>query len=160
MRRTPVPLRAALLGSALAVLAACSSPPVLAAPSTTPAPPPTPTTVAAAPLPGVPAVVDPHNVYVAAGAGMLSDAAKAATPLVYVPHTGSGDVWVIDPATFAVVGKYYLGGELQHVVPANDMRTLYATDDTTNKLTPFDPVTGRPGPNIAVVDPYNLEAYS
>jgi YVTN family beta-propeller protein len=65
-------------------------------------------------------------------------------------------VWVIDPATFAVVGKYYLGGELQHVVPANDMRTLYATDDATNKLTPFDPVTGKPGPNIPVVDPYNL----
>jgi YVTN family beta-propeller protein len=151
-----VPLRAALLGSALAVLAACSSPPAPVAPSTTPAPPPTPTTVTADLLPGMPAVVDPHNVYAAAGAGMLSDAAKAATPLVYVPHTKSGDVWVIDPTTFAVVGKYYLGGELQHVVPANDMRTLYATDDTTNKLTPFDPVTGKPGPNIPVVDPYNL----
>jgi YVTN family beta-propeller protein len=156
MRTTPVPLRAALLGSALAVLAACSSPPAPAAPSTTPAPPPNPTTVTADPLPGMPAVADPHNVYAAAGAGMLSDAAKAATPLVYVPHTRSGDVWVIDPTTFAVVGKYYLGGELQHVVPANDMRTLYATDDTTNKVTPFDPVTGKPGPNIPVVDPYNL----
>jgi YVTN family beta-propeller protein len=107
-------------------------------------------------LPGMPAVTDPHDVYAAAGAGMLSDVAKAATPLVYVPHTSSGDVWVIDPATFAVVGKYSLGGELQHVVPAYDLRTLYATDDATNKLTPFDPVTGKPGPNIPVVDPYNL----
>ncbi|HVH24755.1 MAG TPA: hypothetical protein VNA11_20095, partial [Pseudonocardia sp.] len=56
---------------------------------------------AAEPLAGMPAVTDPHNVYAAAGAGMLAEPAKAATPLVYVPHTKSGDVWVIDPTTFA-----------------------------------------------------------
>jgi len=75
---------------------------------------------------------------------------------VYVPHTKSGDVWVIDQKTFEVVGKYKLGGELQHVIPAYDMKTLYASDDTTDKLTPFDPVTGKPGTNIPVVDPYNM----
>ena len=93
----------------------------------------------------MPAVTDPHNVYAAAGAGMLSDAARAATPLVYVPHTRSGDVWVLDPATFAVVGRYKLGRELQHVVPSYDLTTLYASDDQGNTLTPFDPRTGRPG---------------
>jgi hypothetical protein len=41
---------------------------------------------------------------------MLSDAAKTAKPLVYIPHVKSGDVWAIDPATFSVVGKYRLGG--------------------------------------------------
>ncbi|HEX4724720.1 MAG TPA: YncE family protein, partial [Pseudonocardiaceae bacterium] len=107
-------------------------------------------------LPGMPPVLDPRNVYAAAGAGELSAVAKTAKPLVYVPHNGSGEVWVIDPTTFAVVGKYRVGRQLQHVVPAYDMRTLYATDDTGNKLVPFDPTTGLPGPPIPVTDPYNL----
>ena len=76
---------------------------------------------ASAPLPGMPPVTDPHNVYADAGADMLSAAAKAARPMVYVPHTKTGEVWTIDPATFAVVGRYRLGGELQHVVPSWDM---------------------------------------
>ncbi|MEJ8281302.1 YncE family protein [Pseudonocardia spirodelae] len=107
-------------------------------------------------LPGMPPVTDPGNVDAAAGANMLSDAARAAKPLVYVPHTRSGEVRVIDPATYATVGTHRLGGELQHVVPSWDMRTLYATDDTTNKITPFDPRTGLPGRDIPVEDPYNM----
>jgi YVTN family beta-propeller protein len=108
-------------------------------------------------LPGMPPVMDPHNVYAAAGAGMLSAAARAAKPLVYIPHTKSRDVWVIDPATFAVVARYPVGtGELQHVVPSWDMHTLYASDDRGDRVTPFDPVTGTPGTSIAVIDPYNL----
>ncbi|MGD9986008.1 YncE family protein [Pseudonocardia sp.] len=106
--------------------------------------------------PGMAPVADPHDIYADAGANMLSDVAKKAKPLVYVPHTRSGDVWTIDPATFRVVGKYRLGGELQHVVPSWDMSTLYASDDTTDKVTPFDPVTGLPGKNIPVTDPYNM----
>ncbi|WP_028930240.1 YncE family protein [Pseudonocardia asaccharolytica] len=146
--RTPWLIAAALL------LAGCAA---------GPAPPPGPAAQvpataapATAPPPGMPPVLDRHNIYASAGAGMLSDAARAARPLVYVPHTKSGDVWVIDPASYAVVGKYRLGGELQHVVPSYDMRTLYASDDTGNKLTPFDPRTGLPGPSIPVIDPYNL----
>ncbi len=152
--------RAALLGavllSAALVLGGCSAVPATSgtpAPAATPAP--VPVSVADA-LPGMPPVTDPHNVYANAGAGMLSDAAKAAKPLVYVPHTKSGEVWVIDPATYAVVGRYRLGGELQHVVPSWDMKTLYASDDTTDKVTPFDPLTGKPGANIPVIDPYNM----
>jgi len=108
-------------------------------------------------LPGMPPVTDSHNVYAAAGAGMLSPVARAAKPLVYVPHTKSRDVWVIDPSSFAVVARYPLGaGELQHVVPSWDMRTLYASDDIGDRLTPFDPATGTPGTPIPVTDPYNL----
>jgi YVTN family beta-propeller protein len=119
----------------------------------TPAPIPPPSTD----LPGMPPVTDPHDVYAAAGPDMLSAAARAAKPLVYVPHTKSRDVWVIDPTTFAVVGRYPVGtGELQHVVPSWDMKTLYATDDIGDRLTPFDPVTGKPGTPIPVTDPYNL----
>ncbi|MCW2722117.1 YncE family protein [Pseudonocardia sp.] len=159
----PLPFRrAALLGIALVLLAGCSGAPDSGASGvTTPVPvitgaAPAPAPAPGVPLPGMPPVTDPHDIYADAGANMLSDAAKAAKPLVYVPHTKSGDVWVIDPATFAVVGRYRLGGELQHVIPSYDMTTLYASDDTTNKLTPFDPKTGKPGANIPVVDPYNM----
>ena len=36
------------------------------------------------------------------------------------------------------------------------MRTLYASDDLGDRLTPFDPTTGTPGTPIPVTDPYNL----
>ena len=107
-------------------------------------------------LPGMPVLVDPHNVYAAAGAGMLSAVVRGDRPLVYVPHAKSGDVWVIDPATFAVVARYPAGQQLQHVVPSYDMRSLYATDDRGNHLLVFDPATGLPTRQIPVVDPYNI----
>lgn len=106
-------------------------------------------------LPGMPPVSDPHDIYAAAGAGMIAQAAAGDKPLVYVPHN-SGDVWVIDPASFAVVGKYRLGGEPQHVVPAWDMRTLYAIDDRGDHVMPFDAKTGQPGAVFQVIDPYNM----
>ncbi|MEU5266029.1 hypothetical protein [Amycolatopsis sp. NPDC021455] len=116
----------------------------------------TPPAPAGNPLPGMPPVTDARNVDAAAGAGQLSPAVTGDKPLVYVPHSGSGDVWVIDPATFGVVAKYPVGKELQHVVPSWDLRTLYATDDQANLIMPFDPKTGLPGKKIPVVDPYNM----
>jgi YVTN family beta-propeller protein len=107
-------------------------------------------------LAGMPPVGDPHDVYADAGPNRVLDAVKQDKPLVYVPHSGSGDVWVIDPTTFQVVAKYPAGKELQHVVPSYDMRTLYATDDQGDHLLPFDPRTGQPGRSIPVVDPYNM----
>jgi YVTN family beta-propeller protein len=107
-------------------------------------------------LPGMPALVDPDNVYAAAGAEMLSPAVRADQPLVYVPHTKSGDVWVIDPATLAVIARYPTGRQPQHVVPSYDMRTLYVTDSRDNHLLAFDPITGLPGQRIPVIDPYNM----
>lgn len=107
-------------------------------------------------LPDMPVVIDPHNVYAAAGAGMLSPAVREDRPLVYVPHTNSGQVWVIDPATFTVVGRYPAGRQPQHVVPSYDMQTLYVTDSRDNHLLAFDPATGLPGRQIPVIDPYNM----
>jgi YVTN family beta-propeller protein len=104
----------------------------------------------------MPPVTDAANVYADAGAGMLSAAATAARPMVYVPHSGSGDVWEIDPATFQVVDRFPAGREVQHVVPSYDMRTLYATDDIGNTITPIDPKTGAHGARIPIVDPYNM----
>ena len=150
----PQTVRLFLFGAVFAVLAACAAP----APAPAPAPvaAPAPVVPTFSPVPGMPPVRDAHNVYADAGPGMLSDVARAARPMVYVPHTKTGEVWTIDPATFAVVGRYRLGGELQHVVPSWDMKTLYASDDTGNHLTPFDPNTGVPGRSIPVTDPYNL----
>lgn len=103
----------------------------------------------------MPPVPNANNIYADAGAGMLSPAARAAKPLVYVPHN-SGSVWVIDPTTFQVVEKFPAGTEVQHVVPSYDMKTLYATDDLGETVTPIDPTTGKPGPRIPVDDPYNM----
>ena len=146
----------------LAVLlaTACSSTPPAAPPShvDTPTGAPSATTAPAVidPLPGMPAVTDPHNVYASAGAGQLAPAVAGDKPLVYVPHSKSGDVWVIDPATYQVVARYPVGKELQHVVPSWDLRTLYATDDRGDAMLPFDARTGAAGAKFPVIDPYNL----
>jgi YVTN family beta-propeller protein len=118
----------------------------------------TPTTTAAPPnpIPGMPADPDPANVYAATTAGQMSPAVAGAKPLVYVPDDGDGQVWVIDQATYAVVGKYRVGKVIQHVVPSYDLRTLYANANGSNQLVPFDPATGRPGRPINVDAPYNL----
>jgi DNA-binding beta-propeller fold protein YncE len=155
--------RALLALACVAALTACSSAPAAeepplttAATTTTTTPPPTTTKSLVDGLPGMPLVTDKHNVYANAGANMVQDALKQDKSLVYVPHSGSGDVWVIDPTTFQVVAKYPAGIELQHVVPSYDMRTLYATDDQGDHLLPFDPKTGQPGQTIPVTDPYNM----
>jgi DNA-binding beta-propeller fold protein YncE len=88
---------------------------------------------------------------------MLSAVARQARPLVYVPESLSDYVDVIDPSTYRVIDRYRTGPRPQHVVPAWDMHTLYATNNLGNSLTPIDPNTGRiAGPNIPVEDPYNL----
>jgi DNA-binding beta-propeller fold protein YncE len=116
---------------------------------------PSAASVVADQMPGMPPVTDAKNVYAEAGANMLSPAAAAARPLVYVPHN-SGSVWVIDPKSFKVVRTFPAGREVQHVVPSWDMKTLYATDDIGNTITPIDPRTGLNGPRIPVDDPYNM----
>jgi YVTN family beta-propeller protein len=72
----------------------------------------------------------------------------------------SNDVYVIDPKTYTVIDKYKVGFNPQHVVPSWDLTTLWVTNNAerTNKgsLTPIDPVTGKPGKDIPVHDPYNM----
>ena len=109
------------------------------------------------PLPGMPPVASPVNIYADDGAGMLSPAVRGVPYRVYVPNSGGSTVTVIDPATYRVIGSYQAGLNPQHVVPGYDLRTLYATNDLGNSLTPISPLTGRrAGPNIAVDDPYNM----
>ncbi|WP_329109256.1 YncE family protein [Micromonospora sp. NBC_01699] len=107
---------------------------------------------------GMPPYTSTTNVYAAAGADQLSEAVRGDKPLVYVPNTGSDDVWVIDPDTYRVVDKFPGGPEPQHVVPSYDLRTLYVASSRvpSGGLVPIDPRTGKPGKLIDVQDVYNL----
>lgn len=111
-------------------------------------------------LDGMPPVVDPANLYSEAGAGRMSPAVADALPRVYVPNLKSEQVYVIDPETLKVVDRFPVGREPHHIVPSWDMRTLWVTNTglrgAEGSLTPIDPRTGKPGPAIAVADPYNM----
>jgi len=97
------------------------------------------------------------NIYSHTLAGMLTPVTRRARYLVYAPDSQGNGVYVINPKTYRVIDYFPTGAIVQHVVPAWDLRTLYATNDIGNSLTPIDPNTGRrAGPNIPVADPYNM----
>jgi YVTN family beta-propeller protein len=111
-------------------------------------------------VPGMPPVVDPTNVYSETTADKLLPALAMLPPRVYVPHLRSNDVWVIDGTTLRVLDRFKVGVNPQHVVPSWDLKTLWVTNNAEGRrdgtLTPIDAATGKPGPAIAVDDPYNL----
>lgn len=111
----------------------------------------TPTTVA--PTTTTP---EPTNVYAHTTPSDLAESVRDIPTRVYVPNSESATVDVIDPTTFEVVDSFPVGRLPQHVVPSYDMQTLYVNNNQGNSLTPIDPRTGQPGPNIPVADPYNL----
>jgi YVTN family beta-propeller protein len=127
-------------------------------PAALPAQQPAPRTVQT--VPGMPPVPDPANVYSETAAGKLAPAVAGALERVYVPNRQSNDVYVIDPATMAVVDKFKVGINPQHVVPSWDLTILWVTNNaegrTDGTLTPIDPKTGKRGKDIAVDDPYNM----
>jgi YVTN family beta-propeller protein len=99
----------------------------------------------------------PGNIYANDGPNNLSPTVRNDPYLIYVPESSGQDVDVINPKTMTVVDRYETGLGPQHVVPAWDLKTLYAVNDLGNSLTPIDPHSGLPeGPNIAVTDPYNM----
>jgi YVTN family beta-propeller protein len=111
-------------------------------------------------VPGMPAVVDPKNLYSETRPENLSPVVAKHLHRVYVPNRTSNDVWVIDPATLKVVDKYKVGINPQHVVPSWDLKTLWVNNNaegrTDGSVTPIDPLTGKPGKSIPVDDPYNM----
>ncbi|MFO1183553.1 MAG: YncE family protein [Bauldia sp.] len=116
-----------------------------------------------APLPGVPPVVDAQNLYSETAAGKFSPATAGALSRVYVPHVASGEIVVIDPATFAIVDRFNVGGAPQHVVPSYDLKTLWVSGSVAGRgrrghglLTAIDPNTGKAGKSIRIDDAYNL----
>ncbi len=117
---------------------------------------------AAAPpaYPGMPPLVDAHNVYAAAGADQFSAATAGALHRVYVPELRSNAVAVIDPDSHKVLGHFPVGVNPQHIVPSWDLQTLWVTNNSERRndgsVTPIDPRTAMPGAPIAVDDPYNM----
>ncbi len=107
-------------------------------------------------LPGMPPLLDPNDIYAADRPNQLSPEVKDFRNLVYVPNSESNTVDVIDPGTLKVIEHFPVGRQPQHVVPSWDLKTLYATNDLGNTLTPIDPKTGKPGAAIPVDDPYNM----
>ncbi len=99
----------------------------------------------------------PQNVYAHTLPGDWAPATRGKPYLVYAPDSQGSQVVVIDPSQMTVIRRIRTAAKPQHVVPAWDLQTLYATDNAGNSLTPIDPSTGdRAGPDIPVPDPYNL----
>ena len=113
-------------------------------------------------LPGMPPVLDPGNIYSAAGPGMVSSVIRNFPYRVYVPNSKSDTVDIIDPATYKIVGHFALPKhakgllEPQHVVPSWDLKKLWVAQDLGDQLTLIDPATGKEGQTIHVDDPYNM----
>jgi YVTN family beta-propeller protein len=110
----------------------------------------------AGPLPGMPPLLDPHDVYAGARPGRLSAAVRGNLPRVYVPNSRRGTVDVIDPATYKIVDRFKVGREPQHVTPSYDLKSLWVLADKGDSLTRIDPVTGHREQTVAVADPYNM----
>ena len=123
-------------------------------------PPPAPAPASIETVPGMPPVLNPANLYSAAGPNMLSPAVAGALPRVYVPNLQSNDVYVIDPSTRKVVDRFPVGFLPQHVIPSWDLQTLWVANNgrrrSDGSLTPIDPKTGSPGSRILLADPYNM----
>ena len=108
------------------------------------------------PLPGMPPVLDPNNIYAADRAGDLSPVVRNFPPRIYVPNTESNTVSVIDPAAYKVIDTIRVGRLPQHVTPSYDMKTLWVLNDKGSSLTAIDPATAKKGKTIRVEDPYNM----
>jgi YVTN family beta-propeller protein len=107
-------------------------------------------------LPGMPPLLDPHNIYAADRSGNVSATIARFPSRIYVPNTGSNSVDVIDPVSFKVVDHFSVGRQPQHITPSYDLEHLWVLNDLGDGLTEIDPATARKGKTIWVKDPYNM----
>jgi YVTN family beta-propeller protein len=107
-------------------------------------------------LPGMPPLLDPHDVYAADRPGNLSPAVSSFPERVYVPNSGGNTVDVIDPRTFKIIDHFAVGKQPQHVIPSYDLKTLWVLNDLGDSVTRIDPATGHKLDTINVKDPYNM----
>src|SRR5436190_12438351 len=114
------------------------------------------TTQGIRPLPGMPPVLDPNDIYAADRPGNLTPTVRNFPNRVYVPNTESNTVTVIDPASYKVIETLRVGRLPQHVTPSYDLTTLWVLNDKGNSLTEINPATGRKGKTVRVEDPYNM----
>src|SRR5215475_12014974 len=108
------------------------------------------------PLPGMPPVLDPHDIYAADRPNQLAPAVRNFPSYIYVPNSGSNTVDIIDPKTFKIVKNYKVGRQPQHVVPSWDMKTLWVLNDLGDSVTSINPANAEKGRTIRVEDPYNM----
>lgn len=85
------------------------------------------------------------GVYAATTSGKIDQSLAGIPERVYVPNETSGDVSVIDPATFMVVGQFATGAYPEHITPDWDLQRLYVSNMNSGTLTVIDPRTARPG---------------
>ncbi|MCU1591153.1 MAG: YncE family protein [Frankiales bacterium] len=135
-----------------AVQQSATSAPVASSPAA-PSPSAAPSRVPAA---GIPALLDPTDIYAAGRPGLLAPEARLARALIYVPDSEDQTVTVIDQKTRSIVQVVHTGRLPQHVTPSYDLKTLYVDNDLGNSLTTINPRTGALGRKIPVTDPYNL----
>ena len=109
-----------------------------------------------APLPGMPLVLDPNDIYSETRPDKLSPVVRGFPPRLYVPNGISNTVDVIDPETYQILETFPAGAEPQHVVPSYDLKTLWVLNNQGDTLTQIDPATGKKGETVPVEDPYNL----
>ena len=107
-------------------------------------------------LPGMPPLLDQHDVYAGIRPGPLHSSVKDFPSLVYVPNSGDNTVDVIDPKTFKIVDHFDVGREPQHVTPSYDLKSLWVLSDLGDSVTHIDPSTGKKGMTMHVDDPYNM----
>ncbi|HLA65721.1 MAG TPA: YncE family protein [Candidatus Saccharimonadales bacterium] len=140
------------------LLSACSAagPSILASPSLLSTASPTPTLVPTASPSPSPTGPPPGGVYAATVSGLIDPSLAGIPERVYVPDELSGDVVVIDPATFKIVGRFTVGAYPEHITPDWDLSKLYVNNMNSSSLTVIDPTTGRPTGTINVPNPYNL----
>src|SRR5579863_9908866 len=101
------------------------------------------------PLPGMPPVLDPHDIYAADRPNQLSPEVRGFPSLIYVPNSGSNTVDVIDPKTFKIIRHFAVGRQPQHVVPSWDLKSLWVLNDLGDSVTYIDPATGEKGRTIS-----------
>jgi len=141
------------------LLSACSAagPSILASPSLLSTASPTPTLVPTASPSPSPTGPPPGGVYAATVSGLIDPSLAGIPERVYVPDELSGDVVVIDPATFKIVGRFTVGAYPEHITPDWDLSKLYVNNMNSSSLTVIDPTTGRPTGTINdIPTPYDL----
>ena len=96
------------------------------------------------------------GVYAATVNGQIDPRIANLPPRVYVPNENSGDVTVIDPRTFKIIGRFKVSLSPEHITPDWDLSRLYVNNMGGSKLTVVDQNTAKPIGNINVPYPYNL----
>jgi Uncharacterized conserved protein len=149
---------AVMLAASMTIMDSCSSPSRTAerTASAQPAPNAGAASASEAPLPGMPALLDPRNIYAASRPGELSPTVAQFPTRIYVPNSGSNSVDVIDPVSFKIVEHFAVGRQPQHITPSYDLKRLWVLADLGDSATEIDPATSKKGKTIWVKDPYNM----